>query len=89
MHTLPPKMVQVLAPFAPLFSAHSGCLHRLGIHHARAGLRIPLQADPQAFADGLVDPFPGTVDAPFSEVVVDGRPSRKVVREQAPLAAAL
>jgi hypothetical protein len=55
MRTLPPKMVQVLAPFAPLFSAHSGHLHRLGIHHARAGLRIPPQAHPQAFADGPVD----------------------------------
>jgi hypothetical protein len=50
-------------------------------------LRISAQANPEAFSDGSVDPLPGAVDTPFSEVVVDGGPSRKVVREEAPLAA--
>ena len=54
----------------------------------RKGLRIPFQANPQALADGPVDPFQGTIDTPLSEVVVDGGPPRKVMREQAPLTAA-
>ena len=40
-------------------------------------------------ADGPVDPLPGAVDTPFSEIMVDGGPSREVVGEQAPLATAL
>ena len=72
----------------PGFSAYRGGLYRLGIHHARAGLGIPFQANPQAFADGPIDPFPGPFYAPSSEVVVDGGPSREVVGEQAPLLAA-
>src|SRR5215213_9333844 len=74
---------------AALFSAHRGTLDRLAIHHARAGLRIPPQAHPQPFADGPVDPLPGAVDTPSSEVVVDGGPPGKVVGKQAPLATAL
>ncbi len=72
-----------------IFSAHSSTLYRLGIHHARAGLRIPFQANPKAFADGPVDPFPGPVYAPSSKVVIDGGPSREVVGEQTPLTATL
>ena len=37
--------------------------------------------NPQTFSDSPVDALPGTVYAPSSEVVVDGRPSREVVRE--------
>ena len=40
-------------------------------------------------ADGPVDSLPGTINAPFSEIMVDGGPSREVVGEQAPLATAL
>jgi len=72
-----------------IFSAHRGTLDRLRIHHAGTGLRIPLQANPKALADGPVDALPGAVDPPSSEVVVDGGPPRKVVGEQAPLATAL
>ena len=62
----------LLAPvLTPVFPAHSSTLYRLGIHHARAGLRIPFQANPKAFADGPVDALPGAVDPPLSEVVVD------------------
>src|SRR5829696_6156635 len=73
---------------ATLLSAHSGGLDRLTIHNPRARLRIPLQANPQTFSDSPVDPCPGAIDAPFPEVVVNGGPSRKVVREQAPLTTA-
>jgi hypothetical protein len=45
----------------PLFPAYRGALDRLGIHYARAGLRIPLQANPQPFTDGAVDPLPDPV----------------------------
>ena len=58
------------------FAAYGGGLDRPGIHHARAGLRIPPQENPKALADGPVDPLPGTVDAPSPEVVVvEGGPS--------------
>jgi hypothetical protein len=53
-----------------IFSTYSGSFNRLGIDYASAGLRIPLQAHPQAFSYGPIDPLPGTVDAPLSEVVV-------------------
>src|SRR5215212_6093748 len=80
----------LLAPVvSALFSAHRGALDRLGVHHASAGLRVPFQSNAQAFAEGLVDPLPATVDAPFPEVVVDGGPPGEVVGEQAPLATAL
>src|SRR5215203_7250172 len=72
-----------------LFSAHPGALDRLGIHHACAGLRISARANPEAFADGSVDPLPGAVDTPFPEVVVDGGPLREVVGQQTPLATGL
>src|SRR5215216_3222670 len=62
-----------------LLSAHPSRLDRLGIHYACARLRISLQANPKAFPDSPVDPLPTTVDAPFPEIVVDSRPSRKVV----------
>jgi hypothetical protein len=73
----------------PVFSSHSGALDRLEIRHARAGLRIPFEPDAQPFAYSPVDPLPGAIDAPSSEVVVDGWPSGEIVREQAPLAATL
>jgi hypothetical protein len=82
--------LDLLASVVTLFhSAYCGTLERLRINYARAGLRIPSQADPQSFADRAVDPLPGTVDTPSPEVVVDGRPSREVVGEQAPLTSAL
>src|SRR5688572_5056722 len=73
----------------PILSTHCGTLDRLRIHHASAGLGISVQANSQTFADSPVDPLPGAVDTPLPEVVVDGGPSRKIVWEQAPLAAAL
>ncbi len=65
-----------------LFSAHRGSLDQLRIHHPGTGLRISPQADPKALADSLVDPLPGAIDPPLSEIVViDGGPSREVVRK--------
>jgi hypothetical protein len=71
-----------------LFSAHRCALDLLGIDHPGAGLRISFQANPKALANSPIDPFPGTVDAPGSEVVIDGRPSREVVGKKAPLTTA-
>jgi hypothetical protein len=76
------------AVVAPILSAHCSTLHRLGIHNASAGLWISRQANSQTLPDSPVDALPGTVDAPLSEIVVNGGPSRKVVRKQAPLLAA-
>src|SRR5215207_723831 len=72
-----------------LFSPYRGRLDRLRIHHSCAGLRIPFQANPEVFAESPVDLLPGTVYAPFSEVVVDGGPPREVMGKHAPLATAL
>jgi hypothetical protein len=44
-----------------IFSAYRCSLYRLGIDHACTGLGVPLQADPEAFSDGPVDPLPGAV----------------------------
>src|SRR3990170_4804871 len=75
--------LDLLAPVVTsIFSAHRGGLNRLGIHHARAGLRAPFKADPQPFAAGPVDPLEGAVDPPGPKIMVDGGPSRKVVGEQ-------
>src|SRR5215213_9078580 len=64
--------------------SHTGALDRLAIHNARAGLRISLEAYSQTMAQGSVQPLPGTLDAPSSEVVVNGLPRWKLMRQQAP-----
>jgi uncharacterized membrane protein YidH (DUF202 family) len=49
----------------------------LGIVVERAGALVS-QTIPGGFSDSPIDPLPGTVFyAPFSEVVVNGGPSRK------------
>src|SRR3712207_9496553 len=58
------------------------------VRYAGAGLRVPLQANPHALAQGGVHPLPGAVQAPGAEVMVDGIPRREVVRQQPPGAAA-
>src|SRR5215207_6791468 len=76
------------AIIASLLSSHAGALDRLRIDNTRGGLRITPKTDPQALADGCVEPLPGTIDAPEAKVMVDGLPRREVVRQQAPGAAA-
>jgi hypothetical protein len=48
------------AVIAALLSAYRGTLDRPAIHRSGAGLRIPTLTNPQPFADGPVDPLPGT-----------------------------
>jgi len=90
------QQMSLLRPFdllgpvvAALFSSHTGALYRLGIHHASAGLRISLQANPQPLAQGGVDPLEGSVLTPSPQVMVDRLPGREVVGKQAPLSPAL
>src|ERR671921_480508 len=71
----------------PLFPAHSSRSYRLAIHYPGAGLRIPPQANPQTLSDRPVDPLPGVVYSPNSEVVKDGLPWWEVVGKQEPGAA--
>ena len=78
-----PTVDLLSAVVAAFLSAYSGSLD-----YASTGLRISLQAQPKAFPDSLIDPLPSAVDGPSPEIVVDGRPPRKVVREHAPLTAA-
>src|SRR3954465_13562256 len=57
--------LDLLAPIvATLLSSHSGALDRLRIDNTRGGGRITPKTDPQALADGCVEPLPGTIDAP-------------------------
>src|SRR5215218_5573873 len=67
-----------------LLPSYTGTLHRLAIHYASAWLRIPFDADAQTLAQGSVQPLPGAVDPPSSEVMVYGLPGRKVVRQKTP-----
>jgi len=80
----------LLAPVVtPMFSSYRCSLDRLRINHSGAELRISLQANPETFSQSTVDPLPAAIDAPFPEVVVDGGPSREVVRQEPPLASGL
>ncbi len=49
----------IAAVVTTLLPAHACALDGLGIYYTRAGLRIPVQANPKAFSDSPVDPFPG------------------------------
>ncbi len=73
---------------ASLFPAHAGRLDRLAVDYARAGLRVSSEVNPHPLAQRPVHPFPGAVEAPSSEVVVDGLPRREVVGQKPPGAAA-
>jgi hypothetical protein len=59
-----------------LLSSYPGRLDRLGVHYARAGLGISLEANPDLLAQGGVKPLPATIQAESSEVVIDGLPRR-------------
>ena len=59
------------AVIAPILSPYCSTLHRLGIHHACAGLWMSPQANPEAFSYSPVDMLPGAIDTPLSEIVVD------------------
>src|SRR5919112_5185596 len=74
---------------AALLAAHACCLDRLAVNYRCTGLRVPLEAHPNALAQGRVHPFPGAIYAPSPEVTVDGLPGREVVRQQAPGTAAM
>src|SRR5215208_2763363 len=67
-----------------LLPSHAGTLDRLAIYYAGAGLRISSHTDSHPLAQGGVQPLPGAVDAPSSEVMVDGLPGREFMRQQAP-----
>jgi hypothetical protein len=46
---------------------------RLAVHDRRAGRRFAVCHLTDTLAQGAVDPLPGAVDAPGSEVMVDGQ----------------
>src|SRR5215208_5063013 len=71
------------------FSAHSGSLCGLRVDYPGTRLGVSPETGSQALVDCLVHPFPGAVEAPSSEVVVDGLPRREVTGQKPPLAAAL
>src|SRR5215208_3796768 len=60
------------AVVSSLLSSHASGLHRLTIRYASTGLRVSPHAHAHPLAQGSVHPLPGAVDAPSSEVMVDG-----------------
>src|SRR3712207_2956449 len=79
-----PSALYLLAAIVSPLSSHTGSLDRLAVHYACAGLRISLEVYSQTLAQLRVQILPGTVDTPSSEVVVNGLPGRKLMRQQAP-----
>ena len=71
-----------------LIPSYSGRFDRLTVDDASAGLRVSLEANPHPLAQGGVHSLPGTVQAEFSEVVLDAAPGWEIVRKQAPRTAA-
>lgn len=67
-----------------LITSHTSALVRLAVHYASAWLRIPFLAHSHMTAQSSVYPLPSALTPPGSEVMVDGLPGRKVVRQQAP-----
>src|SRR5215207_5217278 len=74
---------------ASLLAADACGLCRLAIYYPSSGLGISTQSHPQAFTYRAVEPLPGAIQAPFSEIVEHRLPRREFVGEHAPLAAAL
>jgi hypothetical protein len=77
------------AVVAPRFAAHPGSFCGPRVRYCGTGSSSPSERGAQALADRVVHPFPGTVEAPSSEVVVDGLPRWEVTGQQPPPAAAL
>jgi hypothetical protein len=73
---------------AALFSTYPGSLDRLAVHYACARLRVSLEAHSHLLAQGGVHPFPGAIQAPQAEVVVDGLPGWELMWHKSPSTAA-
>src|SRR5579863_7665382 len=84
---VPLASVEPLAAVVTADPAHAGRLDRLTVHDAAARPGIPSLANPFPFAQRRVEPFPGAVEAPGPEVVVDRLPGRELPRQEPPLAA--
>src|SRR5215216_3406719 len=74
---------------APLLTADAGDLGRLRVEDAGTRLGISPKPHPQAFAHRAVEPLPGTIQAPFPEVVEHRFPGRELAREHPPLTTTL
>jgi hypothetical protein len=69
---MPLSALDLLASIvSSLLSAHPGRFNRLAIYDARARLRLSLETNPHPLAQGLMHPFPGSIDSPETEVVMD------------------
>src|SRR5919107_2601612 len=79
-----PTAYLLSAVVTTLFPAYSSRFDRLAVYYPGAGLRIPLQANPQPLSDRPVDPLPSAVYSPNSEVEKDRLPWWEVVGKQAP-----
>jgi hypothetical protein len=59
-------------------TAHPARLCRLRVHYRGTGLGISPEPSAQELADSVVRPFPSAVEAPSSEVMIDGAPRWEV-----------
>src|SRR5215813_13097669 len=60
---------------------------RLTSNAGRAGGRLPPCTLAHLLPQGRVEPLPGAIKTPFSEIVIPRRPGWKLTRQEAPLAA--
>src|SRR5215208_8436888 len=68
-------------------TTHAGGRDRLAIDHARAGLGIAAHGPAHLLAQRGMYAFPGAIEPPLAEVVVDGLPGWELLRQQPPLTA--
>jgi len=79
---------ELLGPVVAMWSPALRGLHRLTLHNRGPGGGLPPGQRAHLFTPGGVELLPSASDAPLSELVIDGRPGRKVAWQQAPGAAA-
>src|ERR1041384_3387394 len=79
-----------LAPF-DLFGTIKACgpsaiggLDALRVDNRGAGLAVAAFQDAEVTAQGIVDPFPGTIFSPAPKVMIDDAPGRQIVGDKAP-----
>jgi len=79
---------EFLGPIVAAEAPDAGGLDRLAVDNPGTRPGLTPVPDPFALAQQSVDPLPGPVAAPLTEVVIDRLPGRKIAREQPPLTAA-
>src|SRR3712207_2285609 len=69
---MPLSSAEFLSPVVSTHPSHAGGLHGLGIQYPGAWLGIATDTYAEPFAQHRADALPGAIQAPQSEVIVDG-----------------